>query len=555
MKKYVILGVLVISLLTLVAAQSCKVYDDFSSPTLNISKWEIRQDVAEYPLTNEYWVDGNLKNFHIQQSIIERQAPNQKHTYIFPKRKFTTGDVLEYDINLISKEGSYMQMVLLTGDQYIRVGIFGWWSNSIQGYNELGTSHIKIEFQENNFHLERTTPSNITLIDNLALTNSNGEYELYVGGGIGDNGKVHMDFDNFELCREWNLPYFQEEKLDFTGNQNIIRYLSLPKNSFVNSAYLDLTGYRNSKLMHVSDNSDREERDVIKDSYNIYTLGYSTVYKTNLEFDESAYTQLFTLGIDCGYSNVCTFTGQSIKGKMNKFFILSPKDKKVYVVDINGKIIKNYSLDWFDGLVPGTSLYYGWIETTPNTNKFWVFNSKGQVWETNSNFKLLATYNLAHQVTWTDIDKKYFYVGDFANYTGITRKYNYKFNLIEEMDLRTYNGGTGFTSDFDYKNPKTFYSVSTDVNNNAIFLSGVIENPYLKIGTPGKNYEWKYSKEFNQKTARTKNLAGAINSALNKGACNCEGCQIIDNNCSIPFTFHSDSMGILEISGISLTYN
>ena len=40
-------------------------------------------------------------------------------------------NILEYDTNLISREGNYGQMALLTGDQYIRIGIFGY-NNGIQ---------------------------------------------------------------------------------------------------------------------------------------------------------------------------------------------------------------------------------------------------------------------------------------------------------------------------------------------------------------------------------------------------------------------------------------
>ena len=61
--------------------QHLEVYDDFSSEALDASKWEVRQDVEGHPLTNEYWVDSELKNFHVQQSIIEGTAPNQKHLY------------------------------------------------------------------------------------------------------------------------------------------------------------------------------------------------------------------------------------------------------------------------------------------------------------------------------------------------------------------------------------------------------------------------------------------------------------------------------------------
>ncbi len=191
------------------ATPICETYDDFSSGSLNTDKWEIRQDVEGHSLTNEYGIDTNLQNFHIQQNIAGDGA-----TFLFPRRQFTTGDIFEYDVDLISKEGSYMQMDLLTGDQYIRVGIFGWWSNSVQGYDELDVSHIKIEFQENNFHLERTTPSNVILIDNLPLTNANGNYQLYIGGGTGNNGFVHLDYDNFELCTEPPQPTLEERLIE-----------------------------------------------------------------------------------------------------------------------------------------------------------------------------------------------------------------------------------------------------------------------------------------------------------------------------------------------------
>ena len=180
------------------AMQVCQVYDNFSSGNLNTSKWEIRQDVENQPFMEEYWIDNESLNFHTLQN-----TTGDHRVYLFPKYNFTTGDVLKYDFNVVSKENNYIQIDLLTGDQYIRVGIMGF-INTMQGYDELGKSHIKIEFQENNFHLERTSPSNITLIDNLPLTKTNGTYELYIGSVSGHNGRVHIDYDNFELCNQSN---------------------------------------------------------------------------------------------------------------------------------------------------------------------------------------------------------------------------------------------------------------------------------------------------------------------------------------------------------------
>ena len=202
MSKLYLLICLVLLISFVSSTQVCQVYDDFSSGVLNTSKWEVRQDVEGQPFTDEYWVDSGLQNFHTQQNTI-----GDKRVYLVPKRNFTTGNILEYDFNVISKEGNYMQMDLLTGNQYIRVGIMGY-IGGVQGYDELGISHIKIEFQENNLHLERTSPSNVNLIDNLALTNTNGNYELYIGSVF--TNPSHIDYDNFKLCTEVPEPTLEE---------------------------------------------------------------------------------------------------------------------------------------------------------------------------------------------------------------------------------------------------------------------------------------------------------------------------------------------------------
>jgi hypothetical protein len=184
----IILGVL---FLNVVGAQQCVVYDDFSSGVLNTSLWEIRQDVENQPLMEEYGVfdEGNGFAFHTQQN-----TSTDQRTYLFPKVNFTTGDSFSYYVDLISSSGNYAQMTLLTGDQYIRFGMRG----PAAGFDEIGVAFMNLTFEENNLHIERITPSNITIIDNLALTSSNGSYQLYVGSF--SNGAVHMDFDNFILC-------------------------------------------------------------------------------------------------------------------------------------------------------------------------------------------------------------------------------------------------------------------------------------------------------------------------------------------------------------------
>lgn len=167
-----------------------QLYDDFSSGTLDSSKWEIRQDVENQPFMDDYGVRLESGNhvFHTQNS-----SGGDKRTYLFPTRTFTTGDTIEYDSILTSRDGTYAQMTLVTGSQYYRLGMRG----QAAGFDEFGIAHNKITFEENLLAIERTTPSGSILYDNLPLSTSNGNYELYIGSFV--NGTMHMDLDNFTI--------------------------------------------------------------------------------------------------------------------------------------------------------------------------------------------------------------------------------------------------------------------------------------------------------------------------------------------------------------------
>lgn len=167
---------------------NAELYDDFSSPTLNINKWEVRQDTQGQPLMDEGFVTNGV--FHTEQLTM-----GDRRIYLVPKFQFKTGDVIEYDVDVISRQGTYANMVLLTGDQYIRIGMRG----PAAGFDELGVAHMRLEFQPNNLIVTRTQPSGNVLIDNLSLNNPNGLYELYIGSFTGSDGLAHMDYDNVDI--------------------------------------------------------------------------------------------------------------------------------------------------------------------------------------------------------------------------------------------------------------------------------------------------------------------------------------------------------------------
>lgn len=52
----------------------------------------------------------------------------------------------------------------------------------------------------------------------------------------------------------------------------------------------------------------------------------------------------------------------------------------------------------------------------------------------------------------------------------------------------------------------------------------------------------------------TDDFSSVLNSALNGGTCNCNGCSIDSGNCSISLLFHSDDTGLLQYSSIDIQY-
>ena len=87
----------------------------------------------------------------------------------------------------------------------------------------------------------------------------------------------------------------------------------------------------------------------------------------------------------------------------------------------------------------------------------------------------------------------------------------------------------------------------------AIFWNITLSNPSLIVNN---TRAWNYTGLFNSSVSpnRTNDLSAIINSALNNGKCDCVGCKISGANCTINFTFHSDSTGKLTYNAIDIDY-
>jgi len=106
---------------------------------------------------------------------------------------------------------------------------------------------------------------------------------------------------------------------------------------------------------------------------------------------------------------------------------------------------------------------------------------------------------------------------------------------------------------FNGTGPKSLRDVSNNFYEEAIiWIINDTTNPFLAIGDINV---WNYTGVLDHTNNQTSNFASTLNDALNSGACDCDGCSLDENNCIIPFIFHSDTAGILEYSYMNISYN
>ena len=159
------------------------------------------------------------------------------------------------------------------------------------------------------------------------------------------------------------------------------------------------------------------------------------------------------------------------------------------------------------------------------------------------------------------------------NSTGLDKWYNLTFtNSYRLNDSKNYtlilnsNFSGGVRGQWRIDNTPLitpYYTFSTDsevswggIDNNVypmyeLWGFSYVNNPYILVNN---SQIWNFTGDFNKTNNKTFNFASVLNTALNSGSCNCIGCELITNNCSINFTFHSDTNGILEINNINISW-
>lgn len=420
-----------------------------------------------------------------------------------------------------------------------------------------------------------------------------------------------------EQITEFN-GYASPENLTFTGNQNITRSIAIYRyanvtNAFINlsgfdyyNATLDLTSFSDgskSKLLTFQSNTSQTASIVIPKYanvtsvyFNISGLNYSLQNMICNQHQPDNSSAADTANCSLNYSGGYWFTGDT----MNDPGSTIDNNWGTYASARTG-FGEQHSYLWVNYSKPPNATgariqyavnYFG----TPSYN--YTYTVPPSCYDYYSD-KVMLIYELWALPTWTygiasycknsggyyqmssntyQDDIKYFYEeGIMWNVTNTTYPSNINIK-INNSKIWNYSGT------FSQLNNKTtdLYSIvaanltaCTATNGNCtvdiivhsdtpgqinlsdlrVSYNNYPYDPWIEVGTPDGVREWSHSGAFRLTNNRTADFNASLNTALNNGACNCTGCSIVSSSCLIPFTFHSNSEGILEYSNLNILYN
>jgi len=318
-----------------------------------------------------------------------------------------------------------------------------------------------------------------------------------------------------------------EENLTFTGSEDLIRWLSIPSDYFITKGFLNLSGYNfgfnvtnfNFSILVEASSSPR--------GLAIHNENFYVADATNVRIYEFNSTGDYT-----GF-NVSVFNEESSPSGLTfangNFYMVGVNKDRVYeynstlnLTGFNFTVLNEMSLA--SGITFANNNFY---IADSGTDRVYEYNITGS--HTGFDFSIASQASTSSGITYVDVNNN-FYVTDSG--------------LIKAFEYNITGSYTGFSFDLSQAGTSpggTIYNNGniyiTDQNTDKITaFSSEINNPSIKIEN---NTIWTFTGEFNQTNNRTTNLASTINKFLNST-------YLIGSNYLIPFTFHSDTAGILQ---------
>lgn len=187
-------------------------------------------------------------------------------------------------------------------------------------------------------------------------------------------------------------------------------------------------------------------------------------------------------------------------------------------VDLNVTAVYNFNSNWYD--IFNWTFHYYYCTTNADPHYFLVY---------------IMNYSSASEVK---IDNLSYggcgAFGIFANKNYVINYSDYGINDTNNLTIRVTNYG----GQSNYEEAILYYEQRT-------------KNPFILLNNTNI---WNFSAYFNVTNNKTLDFKNTLNESLKGGSCDCAGCSLDGTNCSINFTFHSDSAGILNVFDLDIQW-
>ncbi len=227
-----LLIIFAVFLLPLISAEDCYVYDDFSLTGLNLSKWsENPNNSLSLEFLDKHFIDNGV--YHAEQLTAREGAVTLKFN-----RKFSSGDIINYELNYLGGEGNRGHLIELDNAGWSAFFVLGVWNaDGIPAGNELGKFYIQLEFIRDNLIITVEKPNGEEITFEKAIEDK--KYEVGLVTRTGHNGLISLDYDNVRICEGLSLSseqFTSEDEIKPSQTEDIFEQAAPESESKLNNS-------------------------------------------------------------------------------------------------------------------------------------------------------------------------------------------------------------------------------------------------------------------------------------------------------------------------------
>lgn len=395
----------------------------------------------------------------------------------------------------------------------------------------------------------------------------------------------------------------------FSGNQNITRSITLNTNATVSSATLNVTGLYSENFSYIAYRSYPFSGSYNFSARNFTQFNVTGYQSSDLYFDACSFScnywefgQVYPNSTANGWTTPSDTVPNCTNASYSRVAVTNWNANQYICVNDSTNVLRILKFNIDNSPAVGSSINFSWDNYSTYSNSF-ISNpyitinnniTSGICYQESANVSnqdgtdgtcgliytgSYSTDGLSDYRNFTDGNWNTFF-DPVPNVTYLYINYTKPVSAVSSvLDTRYYDNDDGLnhsinttipSSCFNYDSTKVIlrFYFGTDFNNFQLQCqnsSGF--KTIINYGTQGAVFydeamTWNttsISKIFNysgvfSSSVLTSNFATSLNSLLNNGKCDCISCSLTNTNCTINFTIHSDTSGIMNINNLNIIW-